>query len=155
MALRVGIFFGLVCLFVAGSEDSSTTNDAVTTIPAATTTTTAHLPHCDCRHEDHTRKRLRECRVKYHAPTKSEEKKVRKAEWSAYINCTAEHARDMSAVEFIERLYQDDHYRKEVYDCFFTERKAHMLAKGLAPHLSSRAYKKCLADAMKIAHKKA
>ncbi|KAL1420207.1 hypothetical protein MTO96_024549 [Rhipicephalus appendiculatus] len=66
---------------------------------------------------------------------------MRKAERQAWLNCTAEHARDMHAVEYIERLFDDASFRKEV-------------EKGLAPELSNRSYRKCLADAMKLKGKK-
>ncbi|KAK8756320.1 hypothetical protein V5799_000976 [Amblyomma americanum] len=84
---------------------------------------------------------MRQCKAKYHAPSKTEAIKVRKAERWAFLNCTAEHAREMHAVEYIERLFDDSAYRKEVYDCYYKERKASMLERGLAPELSNRSYR--------------
>ncbi|XP_075727226.1 uncharacterized protein LOC142768819 [Rhipicephalus microplus] len=154
---RLRIFCFLFSLaMVVVCEDSSTTDEpaADTATNTTATTYTKEVSHCDCEPHDEARRQMRHCRLKYKSPTKSEAVKVRKAERQAFINCTAEHARDMHAVEYVERLFDDVPYRKEVYDCFYKERKAIMLEKGLAPELSNRSYRKCLADAMKLKGKK-
>ncbi|KAH7963691.1 hypothetical protein HPB52_022419 [Rhipicephalus sanguineus] len=141
---------------VAVCEDPSTTTEpgaANTTTPAASAAA-KESSHCDCEPHDEARRQMRHCRLKYKSPTKTQAIKLRKAERQAFINCTAEHARDMHAVEYVERLFDDVPYRKEVYDCYYKERKAIMLEKGLSPELSNRSYRKCLADAMKLKGKK-
>ncbi|XP_070393634.1 uncharacterized protein [Dermacentor albipictus] len=148
--------FLLSLTMVAVCDDSNTTTE-----PAAATTTTTvanavtkEASHCECKLHDETQRQMRHCKLKYQAPTKTQAIKVRKAGREAYLNCTAEHARDMHATEFIERLFDDESYRKEMYQCYDKQRKAIMLERGLAPELSNRAYRKCLADAMKTSGKK-
>ncbi|XP_075535476.1 uncharacterized protein LOC142571066 [Dermacentor variabilis] len=148
--------FLLSLTMVAVCDDSNTTTE-----PAAATTTTTvagavtkEASHCECKPHDETRRQMLHCKLKYQAPTKTQAIKVRKAERQAFLNCTAEHARDMHATEYIERLFDDESYRKEMYQCYYKQRKATMLERGLAPELSNRAYRKCLADAMKTSSKK-